>query len=126
MKNDANAASTATTTPIMKKMPVLVAIAIGASLLPKHTGHASAARGTASVSDEIVRTRTIEPVNRILRAFVPSWRLVARQLITASAFFVETPRRRPPCRYRPPARRRQLPRNLSRDPPATSAHPRRR
>ena len=33
-------------------MPMLVAMAIGESLLPKHTGQASAARGAASSADE--------------------------------------------------------------------------
>src|SRR4051812_11065087 len=39
----------AETTPSIIRMPMFVAYAIGASLCPKHTGHASAARGTASV-----------------------------------------------------------------------------
>jgi hypothetical protein len=40
----------------MKKMPVLVATAIGASLFPKHTGQASAARGAAQVSNAAAAT----------------------------------------------------------------------
>src|SRR2546423_10632923 len=47
MKNDANPPSTTATIASMKMMPVLVAIASGESLLPKHTGHASAACGVA-------------------------------------------------------------------------------
>src|SRR5205085_9137266 len=48
MKNDAKAHRTRATTPSMNSTPVFVAIAIGASLLPKHTGQASAARGAAT------------------------------------------------------------------------------
>ena len=47
MKNVANAPTMPATTASMAMMPMFVAIAIGASLLPKHTGHASAARGLA-------------------------------------------------------------------------------
>src|SRR5580765_3837362 len=57
MKKQAKAARTETVTPSMKKTPILVPHAIGESLWPKHTGHASAARGTASA----------ETVNRSLR-----------------------------------------------------------
>src|SRR5580765_2237846 len=57
MKKQAKAARTETVTPSMKKTPILVPHAIGESLWPKHTGHARAARGTAS-------TKT---VNRSLR-----------------------------------------------------------
>ncbi len=48
MKNVAKPPSTPTTTTSIAMMPRFVAIASGESLLPKQTGHASAARGAAS------------------------------------------------------------------------------
>ena len=48
MKKVANAPSTPATTTSIAMMPMFIAIAIGESLWPKQTGHASAARGAAS------------------------------------------------------------------------------
>ena len=48
MKKVANAPIMPATTTSIAMMPMLVAIASGESLLPKHTGQASAARGAAS------------------------------------------------------------------------------
>src|SRR5438034_10627972 len=56
MKNDANPPSTPATTISIAKMPMLVAIAIGESALPKHTGHASALRGTSATTTAISAT----------------------------------------------------------------------
>src|SRR5205809_169827 len=47
MKKLAKAASTPTTTTSIAMIPMLAAMAIGESFCPKHTGHASAARGAA-------------------------------------------------------------------------------
>src|SRR5215218_7142150 len=58
MKKEANAASTPATTMSMARMPLFIAIAIGESLSPKHTGHASAMRGAA-------RSATVRSVVRI-------------------------------------------------------------
>src|SRR6266508_6438819 len=49
MKNDANPASTPTTTTSMAMIPRFIAVASGESFWPKHTGHANAARGTAKI-----------------------------------------------------------------------------
>src|SRR6185436_378809 len=49
MKKVANAPSTPATTMSIAKMPRFIATAIGESLSPKQTGHASAMRGAASI-----------------------------------------------------------------------------
>src|SRR5712692_2468885 len=50
MQNDANPPRTPATTTSITMMPMFIAIAMGESLLPKHTGHANAARGAADIA----------------------------------------------------------------------------
>src|SRR6266850_4344057 len=60
MKNDANPPSTPATTMSIAKIPMFIAMAIGESLLPKQTGHASAAPGIPAMnSHDSTNTRRV-------------------------------------------------------------------
>jgi hypothetical protein len=78
MIKPANPARTEPVSPSMKKIAVFVAKAIGESLWPKHTGHANAARGAA----------TIATVRRVSRMF-PYMLLVFRR--NAAAYITSMP-----------------------------------
>ena len=103
--------ASAPTTPSMKMMPVLVAIAIGASLLPKQTGHASAARGAASMASTSAARRSVTAASSCAetqRRRTPSPRRSRATPIAVAAYATAcsdagtaarpTPRRTPPAR----------------------------